>query len=247
MREKFNKFIRHTSVKSLAIYLIIATVLSICVTFSKYIVGSTGADGARMIKMGELILKEDDGSINHNYPVMPGCDIKKIPTVTFTGSEADCYVFVEMTLGSAWEQKVTGSGTDPYTYCVYRKSPSDATKIDSNIRMSFSINKDSTTTGYGSNGWKYVQERSNPNQKKFLFATHIEANNAMTERHFFNTLSEATNNQTIDVSSNLTLEDINKLSTNDLDIKFLSVVMQDPGNSSASDCWNRLNSAALTP
>lgn len=244
MREKFNKFIKQTSVKSLAIYLIIATVLSICVTFSKYIVGSTGADGARMIKMGELILKEDDG-MNGQYNVIPGCDIKKIPTVAFTGSEADCYVFVKMTLGKAWEQKVTQAGTDPYTYCVYNTS-SGAPKTDTNIRMSFTINKDNTDPGYGNDGWKFVKKVEGENKNEYIFATCIEANNNMPARLFFNTLSGAADKQTIDVSSKLTLEDINAIKDH-LEIDFLSVVMQKKNNDqTAGQAWTTLNQSALT-
>ena len=96
MADRIRKWIRQTSVKSLAVYLTVATVLSICVTFSKYLVGSSGADSARMIKMSGLTITETDTN-NGQFVIMPNHDLSKIPFVTFTGAEADCYIFVEMT------------------------------------------------------------------------------------------------------------------------------------------------------
>ena len=152
MREKLVLILRRTSIRSLALYLSIATVLSLCVTFSKYIIGTSGADAARMIKMGEIFISENDEerrltfTTDGTFEIFPGHNISKIPKFTFTGSEADCYAFVEMTLGSAWEQCLD----DVYSYGIFKVGETNNVKATarapSGDNSKYTINVKNTLT-----------------------------------------------------------------------------------------------------
>ena len=253
LREKLVLILRRTSIRSLALYLSIATVLSLCVTFSKYIIGTSGADAARMIKMGEVFISENDEersltfTTDGTFEIFPGHNISKIPKFTFTGSEADCYAFVEMGLGSAWEQ----CSDDVYSYGIFKVG--ETNKVKANARVIFSIAKDTSAENvYAAAGWKYVKHISNEN--KYVFATHVEANNVMENREFFSRLAPSGDNSkyTINVKNTLTKEDIARitsLSTADTfdaaDISFRFVVMQRKSSSQTPvQAWNSLNTNA---
>ncbi len=70
--------------------------------YARYVTSDSAEDAARVIKFGELTLKETGDFVKDGAPVkaiiIPGSDLTKKVTVSFTGSESATYVFVKVTL-----------------------------------------------------------------------------------------------------------------------------------------------------
>ena len=99
----------------LAAILLCLTLISIHLTsglYAKYIRSASGNDSARVIKFGELTLTEEGDFYEGNkLMIIPGVDLTKKATVSFSGSESATYVFVEIT-PSKW------STTDNKTFSL---------------------------------------------------------------------------------------------------------------------------------
>lgn len=78
--------------------------------FAKYRTSDSGGDNARVIGFGNLTLTEegDFGTAGGQGYFAPGMNLKKQATVTFTGSEAATYVFMEVTLSEHWKKADDG-------------------------------------------------------------------------------------------------------------------------------------------
>lgn len=99
----------------LAAILLCLTLISIHLTsglYAKYISSASGNDSARVIKFGELTITETGDFYEDNkLMIIPGVDLIKKATVSFSGSESATYVFVEIT-PSKW------STTDNKTFSL---------------------------------------------------------------------------------------------------------------------------------
>lgn len=77
--------------------------------FARYLTEGTGNDGARIMTFGPLTISEEsDGSFDaekqaYHFIFTPGVDLKKDIKVSFDGSEADTFVFVELET-TGWEK-----------------------------------------------------------------------------------------------------------------------------------------------
>lgn len=72
--------------------------------FAKYTTSGKGSDSARVIKFGDITLTEtgDFYEGNKKMWIVPGLDIKKDAEVSFEGSEAATYVFVQVQVSDHW-------------------------------------------------------------------------------------------------------------------------------------------------
>ena len=72
--------------------------------FAKYMTRGQGADSARVIKFGDITLTETGDFYEGNKMlwIVPGKDIKKDAKVSFEGSEAATYVFVQVQVSDHW-------------------------------------------------------------------------------------------------------------------------------------------------
>lgn len=72
--------------------------------FAKYTTSGKGSDSARVIKFGDITLTEtgDFYEGNKKMWIVPGLDIKKDAKVSFEGSEAATYVFVQVQVSDHW-------------------------------------------------------------------------------------------------------------------------------------------------
>lgn len=71
--------------------------------YARYVVSDSGRDEARVVKFGELTLTETGDFADGSAYIIPGVDLKKEAKVSFTGSEAATYVFVEVTPSAQWK------------------------------------------------------------------------------------------------------------------------------------------------
>ena len=85
----------------IATFLFCLTLISIHLTsglYAKYISSASGNDSARVIKFGELTITETGDFYEDNkLMIIPGVDLIKKATVSFSGSESATYVFLEIT------------------------------------------------------------------------------------------------------------------------------------------------------
>ena len=99
----------------LAAILLCLTLISIHLTsglYAKYISSASGNDSARVIKFGELTITETGDFYEDNkLMIIPGVDLTKKATVSFSGSESVTYVFVEI-MPTGW------SATDDVTFAL---------------------------------------------------------------------------------------------------------------------------------
>lgn len=80
-----------------ALYLLVAALLLSGVTMARYVRTVSGGDAARVVRFGALQI-EEAGSVTENgqWLIAPGADITQQATVQFDGSEAACYVFLQV-------------------------------------------------------------------------------------------------------------------------------------------------------
>ena len=99
----------------IATFLFCLTLISIHLTsglYAKYISSASGNDSARVIKFGELTITETGDFYEDNkLMIIPGVDLTKKATVSFSGSESVTYVFVEI-MPTGW------SATDDVTFAL---------------------------------------------------------------------------------------------------------------------------------
>lgn len=82
-----------------ASFLFCLTLISIHLTsglYAKYISSASGSDSARVITFGDITLTETGDFEDGNAYIIPGVDLTKKATVSFSGSESATYVFVEI-------------------------------------------------------------------------------------------------------------------------------------------------------
>lgn len=79
-------------------WLVMITTYMTAGLFAKYIATGKGGDDARVITFGRLSIAENGvtGSEGQEYIFTPGVDLDKAVTVSFGGSEADTFLFVEL-------------------------------------------------------------------------------------------------------------------------------------------------------
>ena len=75
--------------------------------FARYTTTGSGSDSARVAKWGELTLTEsgdfvDDKGNSVVAKIIPGVNLEKHASVSFTGSEMATYVFAEVILSDHW-------------------------------------------------------------------------------------------------------------------------------------------------
>lgn len=101
------------------IYLLIFTFLFTGVTFSKYIATSTGNDGSRIVKFGDITLTETgDFDSFGKMIITPGVNLNKKADVSFENSETASYIFLKVETGSSWIK----DSTDSYTFNALNKN-----------------------------------------------------------------------------------------------------------------------------
>ena len=74
--------------------------------YARYTTSATGSDSARVMKFGNLTLTESGDFIGDtkNMMIIPGVPIEKQAFVSFSGSEAATFVFIEVTPSAHWDR-----------------------------------------------------------------------------------------------------------------------------------------------
>lgn len=98
---KYTKTAKVNIPMCIASFLFCLTLFSAYLTsglYAKYISSASGSDNARVIKFGDLTLSEEGDFFDGNkLMVIPGVNLTKKATVSFSSSESATYVFLEIT------------------------------------------------------------------------------------------------------------------------------------------------------
>ena len=151
----YEKMMKHKpTLRAAIVYLTLLTIILTGVTFSRYITKSIGTDTARVASIGDISITETgDFDSNGKLKIIPGTSLEKNAQISFSGSEASTYVFLEMTLSDQWIKSsdakyvITGSG---------------------NTLMSFDI----------ASGWTFLKEETGNN---FVYYKELDPNTALEE------------------------------------------------------------------
>ena len=78
-------------------WLVVVTTYLAAGLFAKYTTSGTTTDSAKIMAFGKLTVTDSNPLANQEdkYVFLPGVDLKKKITVAFTGSNAECFVFVK--------------------------------------------------------------------------------------------------------------------------------------------------------
>ena len=193
--------------------------------YAKYTTTGAGGDSARVITFGELTLTEkgifttkDENDVSFNeFIVTPGVDIEKQAVVSFSGSEAATYVFVEV-VPTGW----TPSENNTFTY-----------SFKSGNTLSWSI----------ADGWTYVKNTSNP----YVYYMELAPNTVLPSlTDDITTVNGITDQYVtvidggkITVSEEITENDLSNM--RDLSIQFKASAVQSGGFESAEAAWKSLS------
>lgn len=94
MEKKIKKF--RLPLRAWLLYLVLVAFLSTGVTLSKYVTSTQGGDSARIIKFGDISITETGDFTDEKFRIQPGVNLNKTATIDFKGSEANTYVFLEV-------------------------------------------------------------------------------------------------------------------------------------------------------
>ncbi|MBR5512981.1 MAG: hypothetical protein IKV85_03210 [Ruminococcus sp.] len=97
--EKKNKKFR-LPLRAWLLYLVLVAFLSTGVTLSKYVTSTQGGDGARIIKFDDISISETGDFTDGKFRIQPGINLTKKAELVFEGSEANTYIFVEVSAES---------------------------------------------------------------------------------------------------------------------------------------------------
>ena len=131
--------------------------------YARYITQDTGSDSARVIKFGQLILSENGvpNAVGQKFTCIPGVDIEKDITVSFTASEADVFVFVQVDT-TDWEANETHT-----TFTRTLESSTDPL-------VSWSV----------ADGWTYLCSDTEGGNTYRVYYKLLKANTALTDSPF---------------------------------------------------------------
>lgn len=134
--------------------------------YARYITQDTGSDSARVMKFGQLTLKEngDANALNQSFLCIPGVNIAKDITVSFTESEADVFVFVVADT-TGWDT------TDDYHF-------SKSVTVKEELRSPLA------TWSVNSTDWTLCATETKDGKTVHVYFQRLDANTALADSHF---------------------------------------------------------------
>ena len=217
---------------TMAMVLFYLTLVSIYLTsglYAKYTTQDRAGDGSRVIMFGGLVLEEkcgfmkNDEFVEGDLIIIPGVNLVKDVEVSFTGSEADTYIFVEAEM-KGW---VT---TDHVNFSVM----SEKVKNDNGevVRASIEL----VTMALNNSGWKYLTSEENTH----VYYKLLESNDQLEKIDF------VANGGEIEVSAYMTRKDAEKLrknaeAGNGIEMNITAYAAQANGFASVEAAWNSVS------
>ena len=218
----------------IAIVLFYLTLVSIYLTsglYAKYTTSSSGQDEARVIMFGGLALEETCGFmkgeqfVKGDLTIIPGVNLVKDVEVSFTGSEADTYIFVEAEM-KGW---VT---TDHVNFFVM----SEEVKNDKGEVVRGSIELMSMTLNVNNSSWEYLTSEGTTH----VYYKLLESNDKLTKVDFVDNGGE------VEVSAYMTRKDAEKLridaaAENGIEMNITAYAAQASGFDGALEAWQSIS------
>ena len=203
----------------LAAIMLCLTLVSVhltCGLYAKYTTSGESSDGARVIRFGDLTIKEEadfyGDKSKRELIITPGVNLKKDVKVNFAGSESSTYVFMEIILSDGWTYDSgtfslnSGSGTEPF--------------------VSWQI----------ADGWTYHTYEKN----SYVFYRELAPNTPLTDVPVIAPGKDTTYG-VLTVSNQITKGDLSQDLFKNLHIDFKASVVQSNGFASVEAAWSDLN------
>ena len=124
---------------------------------AKYSTSDSGSDSARVITFGDVTITEDGDftASDTSAPILPGVDLTKNITVSFEGSEAATFVFVEI-VTNGWEttdnRNFTAEGTfavnHDITWSIVPITNTDENPLNDWIFLKSTLDSETNCTSY---------------------------------------------------------------------------------------------------
>ena len=183
--------------------------------YARYVAQDESFDSARVIKFGDITLIEDgDFFEKGKLRIIPGENLQKRAVISFAGSEAATYVFVEITVSSDWT--VTDDGR---TFYVAKNNET---------LMSWSVDE----------RWGCLI-RDNLTHTYVYYYKH-DGGEILPPNSSLVNVDIIANNGTITVSENITREQISTM--NNITMGIRASVVQAGGFDNISEAWNSIAS-----
>lgn len=211
---------------AMAMVLLYLTIFSVYLTsglYAKYTTQDNAGDGARVIKFGGLTLTETCGYENNAEPseqdlvIIPGVNLIKDVEVSFTGSEADTYIFVEAEM-KGW---VTNDHVNFSVMSEAVENENGEIVKSSEAYMSVSVNGE----------WKFLTS----DKDKYVYYLLLESNTEMPE----NAEKFIAKDGLITVSPKITRTEIKDMT--DIEINITAYAAQAGGFLSPQAAWESVS------
>lgn len=189
--------------------------------FAKYRTSDEGGDNARVISFGALNIYEEGNFISGPAPIIPGVDLIKDVTISFTGSESSTYIFVEVSLpGEPGETlprwtRVVGAGGKGDVYTTLAG------------RVSWKVAEE----------WTFLlQETGEPT---CIYYCELEPNETFSKKFIADKDGKATGDGVITVDKTIIRSDMAlvKAYTQPIEIDLRAVVVQSNGFANPTEAW----------
>ena len=190
---------------------VLASTVMLSGLLARYTTTGTGSDSARVIKFGNIEIKETLSATNGKLVICPGVNITKDVEVFFSGSEAKTYVFVKMDTSDDWESN-------------------DGIHFNINNLVSFSIDTDQWTYLNGSNYAYYKEVAPNTTVGSVNGNSHIGVD---VIKGGTITVSDRLTMDGLDAMTSI----VNKIKKTDVDLDFSAIVVQANGFDKVEDAW----------
>ena len=219
---------------TIAMALFYLTLVSIYLTsglYAKYTTQDRASDSSRVIMFGGLALEEtcgfmkDDEFVEGDLTIIPGVNLVKDVEVSFTGSEADTYIFVEAEM-KGW---VT---TDHVKFFVM----SEEVKNDKGEVVRGSIELMSMSLNVDNSSWEYLTSEGNTH----VYYKLLESNDKLTKADFVGEGGK------VKVSAKMTRKDAEKLrkdaaAGNGIEMNITAYAAQASGFDGALEAWQSIS------
>lgn len=219
---------------TIAMALFYLTLVSIYLTsglYAKYTTQDRASDSSRVIMFGGLALEEtcgfwkNDKFVEGDLTIIPGVDLVKDVEVSFTGSEADTYIFVEAEM-KGW---VT---TDHVKFFVM----SEEVKNDKGEVVRGSIELMSVSLNVDNSSWEYLTSDGNTH----VYYKLLESNDKLTKADFVGEGGK------VKVSAKMTRKDAEKLrkdaaAGNGIEMNITAYAAQASGFDGALEAWQSIS------
>lgn len=203
-------------IASILLCLVLFTTYLMFGLYARYTTKGESTGSARVIKFGDIIIKENGDFTNGKATIIPGVGLEKDVDISFTGSEAATIVFIELELEGNWTK------SDNRYSLIVRNEEFLSFSIDytdQNVSNDIALSKK----------WRYLEDSN------YVYYCTLKPNETITDMNVI--VNEIIDGDRIGitVSNKIKRSDLDDLK--DISINVKATVIQSNGFESVDDAW----------